>query len=606
MNHYRTNLRDVAFVIRELLGQEVLDSPEPFGRIDLEHAQRVLAEADRFAADVLVPLFPDATRESLRFDPETRCVPMSPPFLEVFAAYLESGWLDLDLSPEPSGQWTPPSLRLAVLEIMLGANPSIPTGAYLVPLVVRLLHARDTPDHRQLAELIVDRGWTVGMPLTEPDVGFDACAVSTVASPQPDGSWHLEGAGRSVVHGDHETTENVMHLVLARPIGVSDTGDSDCDKPSLFVVPEFGVDLGSGGLSDRNGVLVIRHKGFAGEPTPGGGAPTVGWLLGDERDGVRQILEIVKAIHVLVGVKSMTTLSTGYFMARDYAAERVQSGTPLEDRRPESVAIIEHSDIRHSLMTQKAHAEGMRALILYAGSLQDRLTAARQTGAHDRFADATHQMLLPVIKGYCSETTWRVLGQGAMRVLAISGHPCDYPLEQYVRDAVVDSLYGGPTGTQGLLLFSSTILKDEGAALDALLDEVAATAERRLDDTDEFTVERRQLHHALQAFRVLFGLLLRRWEDQQPDGPALVAQDTTRFLLAMGDLLCGWLLLRSAEVAAYALMGDGPDDTDVSFYQGKVASGRHFARTVLPCVAADLVAAGYTDDILLSLPNAAF
>ncbi|WP_345570594.1 acyl-CoA dehydrogenase [Streptomyces plumbiresistens] len=616
MNHYRTNVRDTEFVLRELLGRDELYDTESFDEIDAGLARTMLTEAGRFATEVLAPSFSDASREPLQFDPATHTVTVPPAFLKAFAAYLKSGWLDPELPTDISGQRIPPSLRLAVLEVMLGANPSIPMGAYVVPQVVRLLHDFGTQDQRRLAELIVDRCWMVTMVLTEPDAGSDVGAARTVAHPQADGSWYLEGVKRFITYGDHDITDNIVHVVLARPVGVAGAGGPGSKGLSLFVVPKFHVDLHSGNLGDRNGVVVtgLEHKmGLTPNPTCeltfGGDTPAVGWLLGDKHDGIRQMFEIIKAIRMLVGVKSMATLSSGYLNARDYAVERVQGRSLSGGPSAGPVAIIEHPDVRRSLMTQKAHAEGMRALILYAGSIQDRLVVSQWAGVPDRRADATHQLLLPVIKGYCSETAWRLLGQESLQVLGGSGYLRDYPLEQYVRDTKVDTLYEGTTGIQALDLFSRKILRDEGAALDALLAEVATTAAPHPPASaasDTFAVERRQLSQALQAFRVLVGLLERRWQDDKPYGRALAAQDTTRLLLAAGDLLCGWLLLRSAETAARALAAGGLTEADVSFYTGKVATGRFFVRAVLPRIAADLIAAEHTDETLLNLPNAAF
>lgn len=613
MNHYRTNVRDTVFVLRELLGRDPVYGTGPFGDIDPDLAQTMLAEAERFATEVMAPSFPDSSHEPLRFDPATHSVTLPGPFRDAFAAYLKSGWLDPELPPDLSGQHVPPSLRLAILEMMLGANPPIPMGAYVVPQVVRLLHDFGTPDQQRLAQLIVDRHWMVTMVLTEPDAGSDVGAARTAARPQPDGSWHLEGVKRFITYGDHDITDNIVHVVLARPVGVAGAGGPGSKGLSLFVVPKFQVDLDSGTLGERNGVVVtgLEHKmGLTVNPTCeltfGADAPAVGWLLGDQHDGIRQMFEIIKAIRMLVGVKSMATLSTGYLTARDYAAQRVQGPSLAADASRGPVAIIEHPDVRRSLMTQKAHAEGMRALILYTGSIQDRLVISQQAGSPDKRADASHQLLLPIVKGYCSETGWRLLGQESLQVLGGSGYLQDYPLEQYVRDTKVDTLYEGTTGIQGLDLFSRKILRDKSATLDALLAEVAATASPRIGEDDEFAVERDQLAQALNAFSDFVGLLQRRWQHEEPHGRPLAAQDTTRLLLASGDLLCGWLLLRSAEIAARSLAAGGLTEADASFYTGKVATGRFFTRTVLPRIAADLVVAGHTDGTLLDLPNAAF
>lgn len=201
------------------------------------------------------------------------------------------------------------------------------------------------------------------------------------------------------------------------------------------MVPKFHFDPGTGELGERNGVYAtgLEHKlGITGSPTCevtfGGEAPAVGWLLGDRHAGIQQMFEIIKHVRMLVGVKAMATLSTGYLNAREYALNRVQ-GQPLvrTDAAPGAVPIIDHPDVRRSLMTQKAYAEGMRALILYAASQQDRIEISRAQGTLDTEADACHQLLLPVIKGYCSETAWRILGQESLQTFGGSGYLKDYP-----------------------------------------------------------------------------------------------------------------------------------------------------------------------------------
>lgn len=609
MSHYRSNIRDMQFLLFELFGSEDLYGQPPFGDVDRDAANTVLNEASRYATDRLAATFADHEREAVTFDPSTHSVALPAEYRAAASEYQRSGWLELDLPESMTGQNVPPSLRWCVTELMLGANPSIPQGLNVIPQVVRLLAQQGTDAQQHIAKLILERQWMVTMLLTEPDAGSDVGAGRTRALPQADGSWHLEGVKRFITYGDHDLTDNIIHLVLARPVGVDGAGGPGTHGLSLFVVPKFHFDPATGELGERNGVAVtgLEHKmGLTGSPTCevtfGAHTPAVGWLLGDTHAGLRQMFELIKHLRMLVGVKSAAALSTGYLNARDYAVTRVQ-GQPVVGGDGRPVPIIEHPDVRRSLMTQKAYAEGMRALILYTGTHQDRIEASRAVGELDRDSDAYHQLLLPVIKGYCAETAWRVLGQESLQVFGGSGFLTDYPLEQYVRDAKVDSLYEGTTGIQGIDLFSRKILRDGGSTLAKLLTEIDRTAAQSSDPG--LAHERAILAEAVSSLRAMVALLTERWGTDTgiTSERVVAAQDTTRLLLRLGDLVCGWLLLRSAHVASAS---DAATDADRNFYRGKIETGAWFARQVLVTFPSTLQAMKNTTVDLCELPAEAF
>ena len=608
-SHYRSNVRDMEFVLFELLDAAERYGRPPFGELDDDAARSVLAEAERYATAKLAPSFSDVDREPLSFDPETHSVRLPKAFREAAADYMESGWLDLEFPPQsPDEAAVPHSLRWCVTELMLGANPPIPMGVNVVPQVVRLLETEGTDEQKRLARLIRDKHWMATMVLTEPDAGSDVGAARARAYPQPDGSWHLEGVKRFITYGDNDLAENIVHMVLARPVGVEGAGGPGTRGLSLFVVPKFHVDLDTGESLGRNGVYVtgLEHKlGLTANPTCeltfGDGSPAVGWLLGDRHAGIAQMFEIIKQIRMLVGVKAMATLSTGYLNALDYAKSRVQGVpvAPAPGRPPAPVAIVEHPDVRRSLLSQKAHAEGMRALILYAATQQDRVQESQHTGTIDMVADARHQLLLPVIKGYCSEVAWRLLGSESLQIFGGSGYLKDYPLEQYVRDTKVDTLYEGTTGIQGLDLVGRKIVRDERAALDGLLAEIAGTVDAVT--TEDLAVERDLLRTALADFDELATLVVGRWTS--PDERAVAAQDCTRLLLCLGELVISWLALRGC-VAARAKL-DNVTDRERAFYLGKIASGRWFLRNVLPNITAVLTSARNSTTRFVELPVSA-
>jgi len=315
---------------------------------------------------------------------------------------------------------------------------------------------------------------------TEPDAGSDVGAGRAKAVRQPDGSWHIEGVKRFITSGEHDLSDNIAHLVLARPEGHG----PGTKGLSMFLVPKFLVDLDTGELGARNGVYAtnVEHKmglkvSTTCELTFGAHRPAVGTLVGDVHDGIRQMFMIIEHARMMVGAKAIAALSTGYLNALDYARTRVQGAdlAQMADKGAPRVTIIHHPDVRRMLMRQKAYVEGMRALVLYAASLQDTLHIAAAAAEPDAAAAGLNELLLPVVKGVGSERTYELLGL-SLQTLGGSGYLQDYPIEQYIRDSKIDSLYEGTTGIQGLDLFFRKILRDEGRALGDLLGQIAEFA----------------------------------------------------------------------------------------------------------------------------------
>ena len=307
------------------------------------------------------------------------------------------------------------------------------------------------------------------MMLTEPDAGSDVGAGRSKAVKQDDGTWHITGTKRFITSGDADLYENIVHFVLARPEGHG----PGTKGLSLFLIPKFMFDLETGALGKRNGVYVtnVEHKmglnvSSTCEMNLGEKEPAVGYLLGEVHDGIAQMFKIIEFARMMVGTKAISTLSTGYQQALAYAKSRVQGGDmkDMANKASPRVAIIKHPDVRRSLMTQKAYAEGMRALILYTASIQDAVALAEAAGNTDE-GDAAHRLndfLLPIVKGYGSERAWTLLGTESLQTFGGSGFTQDWPLEQYVRDAKIDTLYEGTTAIQGLDFFFRKIIKDNG------------------------------------------------------------------------------------------------------------------------------------------------
>ncbi|GAA2299482.1 acyl-CoA dehydrogenase [Nonomuraea roseoviolacea subsp. roseoviolacea] len=601
MGHYKSNLRDLEFNLFEVFGRGEILGTGPYADMDEDVARSILDEVNRLATGVLADSFEEGDRNPPVFDPETRTVTVPAGFKKSYQALLDGGWANLDLPEDLGGPGIPRSLAWATAEMILGANPALYMYA-AGPNFAYTLWKLGTPDQKRFAQLAIERNWGATMVLTEPDAGSDVGAGRARAVRQPDGSWHIEGVKRFITSAEHDMTENIFHLVLARPEGHG----PGTKGLSMFLVPKYHVNLANGELGERNGVYVTNVEKKMGlkvsttcELTFGDRHPAVGWLVGEVHEGIKQMFMVIEHARMMVGTKAIATLSTGYLNALEYAKSRVQGAdlTRMADKAAPRVTITHHPDVRRELMLQKAYAEGMRALVLYTATFQD----AIQMNPDDRDAHAMNDLLLPLVKGVGSERSYELLAR-SLQTLGGSGYLQDYPIEQYIRDAKIDSLYEGTTAIQGLDLFFRKILRNQGAAVGALLAEINAFAGSEAGN-GRLKEERALLAEAAADVKVM-GDTLAGWalsSLEQPQEVYKVGLNTTRLLLALGDLVIGWLLLRQAEVALARLAG-GEDP----FYQGKVAAASFFAKTVLPRLAAERRVLAGTGQELMELPEEAF
>jgi alkylation response protein AidB-like acyl-CoA dehydrogenase len=624
MSHYKSNVRDIEFNLFEVLGREEILGTWPYADLDRETVSAILAEVDHVATTKLAESFCDADGDLPVFDPKTHSVTVPDDVKKSFQALMDSGAWQLELPEELGGHVTPPSVQWAVHELNIGANPS--TMLYSAgPKFAYALWATGNERDQRIAKIMIERQWGATMVLTEPDAGSDVGAGRTRAIPQPDGSWHIDGVKRFITSGEHDLTENIVHLVLARPQGVEGVGGPGTKGLSLFVVPKFHFDLDTGELTgERNGVFATNLEKKMGikasstcELTFGGtGVPAKGWLLGEQHNGIAQMFRMIEHARMLVGTKAIATLSTGYLNALDYAKTRVQGPdlSQAADRTAPRVTIISHPDVRRSLMTQKSFTEGLRALLLYAATIQDRNAIARAHGGCDDAAERLNDLLLPIVKGYGSERSWVLLGTESLQTLGGSGFLTDYPIEQYVRDAKIDTLYEGTTAIQAQDLFFRKIVKDQGRALGDLSAEITQWIAAE-GGNGQLKEELALLQHALDDVAAIVATMINDLRSTVAGMPTTsngdsrnlykVGLNTTRLLMALGDVICAWLLLRGAEVALNRL-NEELKPGEKAFYEGKVASGRWFARTVLPKLAAERAIAEATDLAVMDLDEAAF
>ncbi|MCT9092694.1 acyl-CoA dehydrogenase [Streptomyces sp. ASQP_92] len=609
MGHYKSNLRDIEFNLFEVLGRDKLYGTGPFGEMDVDTAKSILEEIARLAENELADSFADADRNPPVFDPATNTAPVPESFKSSYKAFMDSEYWRLGLPEEIGGTVSPRSLIWAYAELLLGSNPAIwmySSG----PAFAGILFEEGNEQQKKIAEIAVEKRWGSTMVLTEPDAGSDVGAGRTKAVQQDDGSWHIEGVKRFITSGEHDMEENILHYVLARPEGHG----PGTKGLSLFLVPKFHFDWETGELGERNGVYAtnVEHKmGLKAsntcEMTFGDQHPAKGWLIGDKHDGIRQMFMIIEFARMMVGTKAIATLSTGYLNALEYAKERVQGSdlSQFMDKTAPKVTITHHPDVRRSLMTQKAYAEGMRSLVLYTASIQDAIQVKEAAGEDAKALVGLNDLLLPIVKGYGSEKSYEKLSHESLQTFGGSGYLQEYPIEQYIRDAKIDTLYEGTTAIQGQDFFFRKIVRDQGASLNALSEEIKKfLAEQNGNEALGGSLD--ALAKAAVDLEAIVGTMITDLTATGEDVKNIykVGLNTTRLLMASGDVVVGYLLLKGAAVAAEKL--SSASAKDVPFYTGKIAAAKFFAANVLPGVGTARAQAETVDNSLMELDEAAF
>jgi hypothetical protein len=572
VDHYRPNLRDIFFNLFEVLDiqSSCLGKP-PFDSMDEATARASLEGLLEVLLKTWAPSFASGDREGATFDGKGN-VTLPAGYNKALDAYYDGGWNKLELPEHMGGYGAPPTVQWAGFELMSGANPAV-TFYVLGNVMARIIDAlgTDSQKKRYLERMLAER-WGATMVLTEPGAGSDVGAGTTRAKHVSGDEYLLEGVKRFITNGDFDHPRNIVHMILARPEGAG----PGTKGLSLFIVPKFWVEA-DGSLGARNGAVVtkVEHKmGIRGsatcELTLGDGVPCRGLLVGEVHDGIAQMFHVIEYARMGVGTKSMATMSTAYLNALDYTRVRKQ-GADLgkqTDKTAPRVEIIRHPDVRRMLMLQKAFAEGLRAMVLWTAHLQDQI---EMRGGHGkaRELDALNDFMLPLIKGYGSEKVYELLSL-SLQCFGGSGYCQDYPIEQYIRDQKIDSLYEGTTHIQALDLFFRKIGRDRGQTLQALLGEIGKTVETL---PAELAIEKAALAQALADVQGIVGAMLAKLGQSVYH----VGLQGNRILFALAELVIGWRLCVQAKIAL-----DKTGGTDGAFYRGKLATARFYAKTVLP------------------------
>ncbi|MEJ0099105.1 MAG: acyl-CoA dehydrogenase [Pseudomonadota bacterium] len=567
---FRSPLREMRFVMRELLPSAELEQLYAASGYSAELADNVLEEGAKFAESVLEPLNQGGDREGARWTAEGVTTPKG--FKEAYSAYAQAGWAQLSLSEELGGQGLPQLLNTGIEELMFASNMAFFLGTSLARGAVEAIAASATEEQKTMVlPKLVSGEWMGTMNLTESQAGSDLALLRARAVAEGD-HYRIFGQKIFITYGEHDLSENIIHLVLARidgaPAGVKGI--------SLFVVPKFLINA-DGSLGARNDVrcLSIEHKlGIHASPTCvmsfGEKEGALGYLIGPPHAGLAFMFIMMNAARLSVGVQGLAQSERALQLAVDWARNRLQGKA---EGRPSPVPIIEHPDVRRMLLSMKARTEAMRALCYYAALELDNGhhlpdEAARQA------ALTRAELLIPVVKGWCTETAIEVCSTG-VQVHGGMGYVEETGAAQFLRDVRIASIYEGTTGIQGNDLIGRKLGRDRGAAMAALIQDLLGQLETARALLPSTRTARNAAMEALVTLRDASEQLVRT----QPDSPASAQAVAVPFLKLCGVTIAGALMARAAAVAEAAL---GTNPADAAFYEAKLQTCRFYAEQVLP------------------------
>jgi alkylation response protein AidB-like acyl-CoA dehydrogenase len=569
---YQAPLRDLRFVLDDLLGVARLAELPRYRDFSIELTGAVLEEAANFAQDVLAPI--NRTGDRVGASWREGAVQMPTEFRNAYRRFVEGGWTQLSAPTEFGGQGAPLVLSSAVEEIDFGANMAFTA----CPLLSRsAAEAIETVASKQLQSLLLPRivsgEWTGTMNLTEPQAGSDLAAIRTRATPDAD-HFRITGQKIFITYGEHDLTPNIVHLVLAR----IDGAPSGIKGISLFAVPKFLI-RADGTLGARNDVrcVSIEHKlGIHASPTcvmaygDAGGA--FGYLVGQPHRGLEYMFIMMNAARLSVGIQGVGLSELARQQAAAWAHSRIQ-GRPIGIRVEQPVPIVYHPDVRRMMLTLRANVEAMRALMLSA-ALQLDLARAHPDEAQRATALTRGELLIPIVKGWCTEQATQMASL-AIQVHGGMGFIEETGVAQTLRDARIAAIYEGTTAIQANDLLGRKLGRDRGAAMAALLRDTL----RELNDLRGADATLRSVRNSgIEAITVLRDatevLLYQMGEDA---GRAYAV--SVPYLMLCGRVLGGALLARSAALAN-ARLSDGTADPD--FYRAKLQTARFYAEHLLP------------------------
>jgi alkylation response protein AidB-like acyl-CoA dehydrogenase len=596
MSHFKVNQKDIFFILKEQLKYGSLCNLDRYRDLNEKTLDLMVTEAIGFARGVIDPLNEIGEKWGVRF--ENNRVSCPPEFKKAFRQYGQDGWTAAARDPEYGGQGFPHMMRIVINDMMYGACQSFNMAPSLTHGAAHLIESFGS---RELKEKFVPNmfngTWAGTMCLTEPDCGSNLADITTTAVREGD-QFRISGTKIFISWGEHDLTDNIIHLVLARidgaPAGVKGI--------SLFVVPKIRVN-DDGTLGDSNDVVcssVEEKLGLHASPTAmlnfGGSGKCIGYLCGRENNGLAHMFQMMNAARINTGVSGMTLAGTAYRNALEYTRTRVQ-GRDVAGRKPGNVPIIDHPDVRRMLLWMKAMVDGMRSLI-YAGAFWSDLALEMPAGPEQEHYQNLLDFVTPIIKAYCSDMGFRVC-ETAVQCLGGYGFCKDYPLEQYLRDAKIMSLYEGTNGIQSMDLMGRKMTIRDSGPFRAFQKEI-----------DRFCDVNREHPELGDKVRALAGVAARLWElagemkNRMAADPLQWASYTYPALLAFGEIAMAWRLLDMAVIAFPASRKKSGKESD--FFVGKVLQATWFVDVTLPHTLATIETSSRSGREIIDLPDNAF
>ena len=592
MSNKITDLRDARFVLYEQLGIEGLCERPKFADHSKDIFEMVLDEAEKLMLNEIWPLNEDSDRIGAKYDPDTKKVSTPDGFKKALEAYKAGGWIAMAEDPEVGGQGLPYSLYMACTEMFVGANFGFIAFPGLTHGAARMVEMFGSEELKNIYLYKMYEGeWLGTMCLTEPGAGSDVGALKTKATPNDDGSYNIVGTKTFITSGEHDLSDNIIHMVLARI-----EGDPPGTKGiSIFIVPKFRVKE-DGSIGESNDVVCggIEHKmGIHGSPTTtlnfGDEGKCVGYLLGERTKGMRIMFTMMNEERMFVGLQGLASSSASYLHAVDYAKERVQGPhyTKMQEKGSPGVPIVQHPDVKRMLVRMKAYVEGMRGLQYYLGYCIDNIETTE--GEEKTRWQGLSDLLIPVCKGYQTDMVWDITGQG-IQVLGGYGFIEEYPLEQFARDCKIASLYEGTNGIQAMDFTFRKTLMNGMVMFGYFKEEVAKTlaAAKKIASLKGYVANVEKVMKGLEEGFAFQQELMGKGK------MGLIFGNCVPLMEVMGDLVMGWQLLWQATVAQPKLeelsggaTGDDlkakvADNAEIAYYDGKVKTAQYYLGNLLP------------------------
>ena len=603
INHYKTDLRDVRFLMFEQFGLEALLGKAPFGNWGKEEAETVLEEVYRWSQEKLGTYNSTGDAEQCRL--ENGHVKTPDGFKAAWKSLYEAGWRGLAVAEKYGGQESPYTLQAMVEEVMCGANCAFNMYPALTQGASEVIEHFGTPAQKEFYCTKMHSGaWAGTMCLTEPAAGSDVGSAVTSATPIGDGKYKITGTKIFISGGDHDITPNIIHLVLAR------TPDAPAGTKglSLFIVPKMKAD----GTSNDVAVGSIEHKmGIKASATCvlnfGENNNCVGELVGtEERHGMSQMFHLMNFARIGVGMQGLAVASSAYLNALSYAKDRKQGSSikQWKDASAPRVPIIEHPDVRRMLLDMKSKVEGIRALLVKLTMHLDHLHALGE-GADQQKQRDYHQgqvdLLVPLAKSYGSDQAFQICAT-AIQVMGGAGYLRDWPVEQYCRDAKIFSIYEGTNHIQALDLVGRKLMQRGGANVQDFTKDVGKfIAANKENPVYKDALE--TLSQAANSLTATGGKFLGWFGGGRMEMVPLAAN---RFLEMMSEVTLGWLLLEGAIIADAAAAKLPAEHPDQAFYSGRKYSALYFANNTLPGVLSKAALIAKEDRSSIDIPEAAF